>query len=278
MPPMLPRTFVVDPTDPRAPTQDEWDRMAPEERMRVVAMLPTRPPLDQQPPDECRHLNTGTSARHALDVFFRRTNRDIFVSSGLAVYYPGEPRFSPDVLAVVDVERRPRTRWVVSQESKGLDLVLEMHVEGDREQDRRRNLERYARLGITEFFLFDCHELRLEGHRLDPGARRYRPILPQQGRYASEVLGLDFMLEGPKLRILNSFEPLPEAEEILVQLGDLVDALAWRHRDDMRRAAAESQRFHWASQRADAAGRQVAELERDLAELRQDLERLKRGA
>ena len=36
----LPETYQVDPLDPRAPSQEIWDRMSPEERDRVVAMLP----------------------------------------------------------------------------------------------------------------------------------------------------------------------------------------------------------------------------------------------
>jgi hypothetical protein len=36
----LPVGYVFDPEDPRAPSVEQWDRMRPEERDRVVAMLP----------------------------------------------------------------------------------------------------------------------------------------------------------------------------------------------------------------------------------------------
>ena len=49
IPPMvqrLPAAYVFDPDDPRAPAVDQWDRMSPEERARVVAMLPAEVPLE----------------------------------------------------------------------------------------------------------------------------------------------------------------------------------------------------------------------------------------
>ena len=271
-------SFSMDLTDPRAPAQDEWDRMTPGERERVVSSLPIRPPADQQAPDECRHLNTGITARQALDVFFKRTGRDIYVSSGLNVYYPGEPRFAPDVLAVLDVERRQRLRWVVSQEGKGRDLVIELHIEGHQERDRRRNRERYAALGIQEYFLFDCTDLRLEGHRLAGGSAVYEAIAPEEGRIRSEVLGLDLALDGPKLRFLHGSDTIPDAEELIEKLGNMVNALSTRHRSEVNRAAAQAARFHKASQLAEAAGLKVAELERDLAALRSQVDRTKRGS
>ena len=36
----MPTGFVVDPLDPRAPPSDVWAKLTPEERERVVSMLP----------------------------------------------------------------------------------------------------------------------------------------------------------------------------------------------------------------------------------------------
>jgi hypothetical protein len=36
----LPTGYVFDPADPRAPAVDQWERMLPDERARVVSMLP----------------------------------------------------------------------------------------------------------------------------------------------------------------------------------------------------------------------------------------------
>jgi hypothetical protein len=38
------RDYVLDADDPRAPTLDQWERMSPDERKRVVDMLPSEVP------------------------------------------------------------------------------------------------------------------------------------------------------------------------------------------------------------------------------------------
>jgi len=37
-----PINWVIDPDDPRAPPQEIWDRMSPDERQRVLDELPSR--------------------------------------------------------------------------------------------------------------------------------------------------------------------------------------------------------------------------------------------
>jgi Uma2 family endonuclease len=241
----IPEGYRFDPADPRAPSQEQWERMTPAERARVVAMLPSEVPIELQPPEGDPHWNAKVKARSTLGDFFRRIGRKIYVSSELAVYYPGEPRFSPDVLAVLDVEPRERDRWVVADEGKGLDLVIEVHYGGDKRKDYETNVERYARLGIREYFIFDRRLLSLRGYRLPPpdeegpSAKRrvYRPILPQSARYASEVLGLDLMIDGSKLRFLFGMAPVPEAEELVAKLESIVSDLLARAEDAEKRAA-----------------------------------------
>ena len=41
------------------------------------------------------------------------------------MYYPGERMFSPDLIAVVDVDPHPRDHWSVSAEGRGLDVARE---------------------------------------------------------------------------------------------------------------------------------------------------------
>jgi hypothetical protein len=85
--------------------------MSPEERRRVVATLPTQVPMELMPPEGDAHWQAKARARLTLGSFFQRIGRKIYVSSELAVYYPGEPRFAPDMLAVLDVESHERTSW-----------------------------------------------------------------------------------------------------------------------------------------------------------------------
>jgi hypothetical protein len=49
---------------------------------------------------------------------------------------------------VLDVEPHERDRWTVSQEQRGLDFVLEIHVKASATKDFEDNVVRYARLGI----------------------------------------------------------------------------------------------------------------------------------
>jgi hypothetical protein len=39
-----PEPYVVDPDDPRAPSEEQWARMSPVERARVVEALPSEVP------------------------------------------------------------------------------------------------------------------------------------------------------------------------------------------------------------------------------------------
>lgn len=293
----FPETYRLDPADPRAPSQEAWDRMTPEERARVVDALPTEDSLDFAPEGDL-HRKAKNKAADTLDAFFRRLGRKIYVSSELGVYYPDEPRFSPDVLAVLDVEPHDRTSWVVSKEGKGLDLVIEVLWAGESEKDKQRNVERYARLGIEEYFIFDRARLSLRGYRLSPPpegkARRsqgYKPIVPQEGRYESRVLGLDLTIDGTKLRFLLGMAPIPDAEELIAKLGTMLGDVVARKQeaeeDAKREAARADAEAENAKREADNARREAdnarreaaraAELEKKLAEAQAEIERLKRG-
>lgn len=44
----------------------------------------------------------------------------IYLAAALPIYYPAEPLFAPDLLAVLDVEDAERDKQVVSAEGQGL--------------------------------------------------------------------------------------------------------------------------------------------------------------
>ena len=254
--------------------------MNPAERERVVAMLPARIPIELQPPEGDWHRKAKESALRSLDDFFRRAGRRIYLSSELAVFYPGEARFAPDLLAVLDVEPHERTSWTVDKEGRGLDFVLEVHVSGNRAKDDQLNVERYARLGIHEYFVFDRGRLGLQGYRLAPSKearpRTYQRMMPQVGRYTSEVLGLDLRIEGSKLRFFAGNAPLEDADETIARLGSLLDeVLAHKDeeeklREDLIAELAEETR------RREEADRSREEAERLLAEALAEIARLKK--
>jgi Uma2 family endonuclease len=279
----FPAGYELDPEDPRAPSEEQWARMTADERARVVAMLPPDLPLDMLPNEGDPHRRAKRAALDALDGYFRRTGRKIYLSSELAVFYPEEPRFAPDLLAVVDVEPHERTRWVVSSEGKGLDFVLEVHAAGDRRKDEKLNVERYARLGIPEYFFFDRTRVRLLGYRLPGGgARTYQRLVPQAGRFASEVLGLDLALEGERLRFFDGNAPLEDADEMIARLGMMLDKViagqeeSARLDEELTAKLAEEQRKREEEQRKrEEEQRKREEAERALAEALAEIERLK---
>jgi Uma2 family endonuclease len=229
---------AIDPAAPRAPSEEEWDRLTDAERRAVVEALPALVPTELHPPEGDRHSRAKDRAVSALDEFFKRVGQKVYVSKELATYYPDEPIFCPDVLAVRDVETHPREKWVVSDEGKGLDFVLEVHVSGSRTKDFETNVRRYARLGIPEYFVFDRKHLRLAGWRLrEPSAGRvYEPIVPQGGKFASRVLSLDLCVEDDRVRFYFGTAPLAEAEELVVRLARVVNDVTERAQREAERA------------------------------------------
>ncbi|HEX5753048.1 MAG TPA: Uma2 family endonuclease [Archangium sp.] len=249
---------------PRAPSREEWARMNEAERARVVEELPGEVTWDEMAmPEGDLHSQAKIGALLALKEYFSRQRRRVYVGSELPVYYPAERRFAPDLVVVLDAEAHPRSKWVVSHEGKGLDWVLEVHVGGDRKKDAEYNVERYARVAIPEYFIFDRARQRLYGYRLpSPEAREYVPIVSEGGRFSSEVLGLELQVEEGRLRFWAGSALLLEYEELIDRLRETVEGLERRADEDARQLAEETRRRE--------------ELERRLTEARAELERLRR--
>ena len=233
---------------PMAPSVEEWEALSPAERDVVVAALPGEVTYDEMAmPEGDRHSKAKARALDALRGYFTRQRRRIYLAQELPIYYPAEPRFAPDLLAVLDVEDVDRDKWVVSTEGKGLDWVLEVHVGGDRKKDAELNVARYARLGIPEYFLYDRARNRLAAYRLaSPDAGVYTPIVPNHGLYESRVLGLEVQVDEDRLRFYAGTALLLESDELIVRL-----------------------------QRRDEEKRLREEAEQEVARLRAELERLK---
>lgn len=229
---------------PLAPTQAEWDALTEEERAGVVASLPGEvTDAEMAPPEGDRHFRAKTRALDALRSYFARQRRRVYLAAELPTYYPDEPRFAPDLLAVLDAADVERDSWIVSREAKGLDWVLEVHVGGDRKKDAERNVARYARLGISEYFLYDRGKARLNAYRLaTTDARIYTPIIAQHGLYESHVLGLSVQVEKDRLRFFAGTALLLESEELIARLEEMIDAVQQRVEEETRRREEETKR------------------------------------
>lgn len=221
--------YHFDPADPRAPSHEQWAQMTDEERSRVVAQLPSEPPARSAPEGD-RHRIPKERAVQALGEHFRRMGRSIYLSAELPVYYSNEPWFAPDLIAVLDVDSRLREKWVVAEEGRGLDFVLEITLSGDRRKDLVDNVERYARLKIPEYFVLDLRSNRLLGYRLSD-AGSYDPIIPQGGRWSSNVLRLDLMMDNGRIRFGTGTAVLLESGELIDQLSTMVDGLVKKEQD-----------------------------------------------
>ncbi|MEO7332186.1 MAG: Uma2 family endonuclease, partial [Minicystis sp.] len=215
---------------PVAPTEAEWRALTPKERERflIEATDALSDPLRVMTEGR-RHKKAKARAADMLGLHFKAMGRVVYVAEEMAAIYPGEAAFSPDVLAVLDVPQPdddPRMAWVVVDEGKGLDFVLEVLHRGDRNKDLVENVERYARLGIPEYFIYDRARQQLHGYRLvGPGARRYQRIVPQSGRYSSLLLGLDLAIQGGSLRFFQGMSELFGSADLIDRLEGIVDEL-----------------------------------------------------
>ena len=214
-----------------------------------------------------RHKKAKSRVIDALGLHFNAIGRATDLAEEMAVLYPGEAVFTPDVLAVVGVtepDDDPRMAWVVADEGKGLDLAIEVLHQGNRTKDLVENVERYARLGIPEYFVYDRLHQRIYGYRLpDERSRRYQRIVPQLGRHTSSVLGLDLAIEGGKLRFFYGIAELPGTADLIGRLNRIVTELEARAdeaeaqiqeaTEQATRAQAQSQQAHTALREGIAA-------------------------
>jgi hypothetical protein len=109
---------------PMAPTQEEWDALTPRQQAEVVAALPGEvTDAEMAPPEGDRHFRAKTGVLGALRGYFARQGRRVYLAAELPTYYPAEPRFAPDLLAVLGLDvqvERDRLRF-----HAGTALLLE---------------------------------------------------------------------------------------------------------------------------------------------------------
>lgn len=161
------------------------------------------PCSDGQPMAETPvHRRCMTHLIDALERHLEKGSRcPAYVSGNMFLYYEeGNPRavVAPDVFVALGVPNRNRDTYLLWEESKGPDFVVEVTSPSTRHEDQGRKREVYARLGVSEYFLYDPRaeylNPPLRGFRLRGGV--YHPLLARrspEGALAlrSEVLGLE---------------------------------------------------------------------------------------
>jgi Uma2 family endonuclease len=168
---------------------------------------------------------------------------NVYVSGNLLLYYvEGDRRrhLSPDVFVVKGVPKGPRLYYLLWEEGRGPDVVIELTSASIRDEDVEHKMGLYRDvLKVPEYFLFDPNleylDPALQGYRLQKGV--YVPIEPVNDRLPSEALGLHLEQDDTTVRLFDpaTGERLPTPAESLAAAAAAVEA----EREARRRAEAE---------------------------------------
>ena len=229
----------------------------------VVPAAVEYPSSDGKPMAEShRHATATVNAWQGLTHYFSRRS-DVYVGMDMLMYFvEGDPRQSvvPDVFVVRGAPKLPpRDNWIVWEEGRVPDFVLEITSRTTQREDEGRKRLLYQRLGIAEYCQYDP-----TGDYLDPvlkGARlvdgSYGPIATAFAADGSPRLASALGLELHVLRDgLRLFDPsrrryLPVFEE-------------------------ETRRADAAEQRANRTEHQLLAVERELHEANREKEAFRR--
>ena len=203
------------------------------------------------------------------------SDRDAFVSGNMFVYFSPHQLKNhdfrgPDMFAVLDVPKGERKCWVVWEEGKGPDVVVELLSQSTASLDKTQKKEIYQkRLRVPEYFWFDPFNPRdFAGFTISD--LEYQPIIPDpQGRLISKQLGLALVLWSGQYKEANTTwirwaTPdgvlLPTAEEFAQQA--------------QQQAEQAQQQAEQAQQQAEQAQQRVEQVESQLQQERQRTEAL----
>ncbi len=214
------------------------------------------------------HRSVMVEAIETLKLYYAA--QQVYVSGNILLYYRRGNKLrhvSPDVLVVRGLEPRNRDSYLLWEEGRAPNVVVEVTSQSTRDEDLTDKLEIYRdEVEVAEYFLFDPRgeylDPALQGYRLSGG--RYLRIKPVAGRLPSEELGLHLEAHGSRLRFYDPTGQrwLPTPEEARLE------EMAIR-----RQAEAALQEKEAALQQSEAIRRQAeAEAER----LRQELAALRR--
>jgi len=215
------------------------------------------------------HRDLMIALIQTLKVWYAAQPR-VYVSGNLLLFYEEGNRrrhVSPDVFVVKGIAKHDRPNYLLWEERKGPDVVIELTSSSTRREDMKDKYQLYQdTLRVKEYFLFDplgdYLTPPLQGHRLRRG--QYQPIRLIAGRLPSQVLRLHLERHGRELRLHNpdTGQWLPTALEMAAEAEGA-----------RQRAEAERQQAQAARQQAEAA-QQRAEAENE--RLRRELDALRR--
>ncbi|MFN8557402.1 MAG: Uma2 family endonuclease [Dehalococcoidia bacterium] len=197
-----------------------------------------------------------------------RDRTDFFVGGDMFVYFDeeqtkGKHFRGPDVFVVTGVPKRERKSWVLWQEGKGPEVVIELISESTARMDRGEKLRVYQdTLRVPQYFLYDPFTAQLEGFALHCG--RYVPMAPAaDGSLSCAVLDLRLVVREGEINGVTApwLRWATAAGDILPTQAELAE----QAQAEAERAQAEAEQDR---RRAAEAERRVAELEALVARLR----------
>jgi Uma2 family endonuclease len=217
------------------------------------------------------HRDLMVALIHRLQAWYA-TDPTVYVSGNLLLFYVrGNKRkhLSPDVFVVKGVGKKQRENYLVWEEGKGPDFVVEVTSSSTRKEDIKKKLELYRDvLKVPEYFLFDPKgdylKPPLQGYRLVNGA--YERIVAEQGRFRSEELGIYLWRDEADLKLYD-----PETNQwLLAPEEKVVQETLARQQAEQARLKAEQARLEAEQARLEA---EQARLQAEQARLQESVAR-----
>lgn len=229
-----------------------------------------------------------------------------YVARDLRVYRDrSDPRAfrAPDVLVVIGVPDRVRQEYVISEEGKPPDLVIEVLSQSSVQNgDLTDKVDWYEAAGVSEYLIVDplghfAQQPRLQLWRLRAGAPRRRRLPDEDGILPSRVVPFAWTVREGWVRVIDlengdlfptvwELEPRLRLALLAQEEAEVRQRMEQAARRDAEAHAAMEQAAREAAEaarKAEQAARQAAEAARQAAEARaaaleSELEQLRRQA
>ena len=253
-----------------APAQIPWPPLDldpdPEEFYKLLTE-DDLPDEDGVPMESDRHRKQMYLLLEILELYL---SEDWYVSGNMFVYFSprqvkNEYFRGPDFFAVRGVPRRLRKSYVVWQEGKAPDIIIELLSDKTRVFDKNGKKQTYQdMLRVPEYFWYDPISQEWAGFELRDS--QYQPMKPdEEGRLISKQLGLALVRREGTYQNMGGtwlrFETLdghllPSAEEMAIAAQDEADTARLAAKVARLEAEAAQQEAEVAQQEAEAAQRE----------------------
>ncbi|AOX02504.1 hypothetical protein BJP34_26405 [Moorena producens PAL-8-15-08-1] len=240
----------------------------------AVAAPPTQADLpcdDDIPMETARHKAQMDLLIYTLSPWLDNRS-DGYVGGNMFVYYSvaqlkNKDYKGPDFFVALDVPKGERRSWVIWEEEKAPDVIIELLSASTVERDKNEKKQIYQnQMRVPEYFWFDpFNPDDWAGFHLHN--RVYQPIEPnEQNQLVSQALGLSLVrwhgdyngIEATWLRWANlDGELLPTSEEKAEQERQRAD-------QQQQRAEQQQQRAEQQQQRAEQAESQLQQVAQNL--------------